>query len=92
MFCTSYLYLSICHPRSDVATLSLGFTTMHATLVITPLVMFVYTACMRMCVLLGVFLQYCFSSTSSSVLFLLPGSESAYLEKNPSSCSFFVHV
>lgn len=90
MFCTSYLYLCICCPHSDVATLSLGFTMMHATLVITPLVIFVYTACV--CVFWGVFLQFCFSSTSSSVLFLLPGSESAYLQRNPSSCSFFMHV
>jgi hypothetical protein len=44
------------------------------------------------CVFWGLFLQFCFSSTSSSALFLLPGSESAYLERNPSSCSFFMHV
>jgi hypothetical protein len=45
------LSLSIYLSPSDVATLSLGFTIMHGTLVITPLVMFVYTACVCMCVL-----------------------------------------
>lgn len=50
LFCTSHhlqsIYLSISHPHSDDATLSLGLETMmHATFVITPLVTFFHTAC-----------------------------------------------
>ncbi len=54
LFCTSHrlqsIYLSICHPHSDDATLSLGLETMmHATFVITPLVTFFHTACAFFC-------------------------------------------
>jgi hypothetical protein len=54
LFCTSHrlqsIYLSICHPHSDDATLSLGLETMmHATFVITPLVKKIHTACAFFC-------------------------------------------
>jgi hypothetical protein len=44
------IYLSICHPHSDDATLSLGLETMmHATFIITPLVKKSHIACVFFC-------------------------------------------